>query len=143
LAFSLLAIMTRLLDWDINISIFIISISINVHVNVTIGPNNGFSASLDIGLKLGLGLGKEWDEGLDVPSIKYCCLLSTYHVAWPFVVLRCAKIWSLYNTNIFAPSSFDLQFFSGNSRPIFEALLFKFKIQKLYLIKLAHIFQSW
>ncbi len=133
-----MAITTRFLDCDINISIFIIGLSINVHVNVAIGHNNGFSASLDIGLKLGLGLGKEWDDGLDVPSINYCCLLSTYHVAWPFFVLSCAKIWSLYNTNVFAPSSFDLQFFQAISWPILEALLLKFKIQKLYLIKFAH-----
>jgi hypothetical protein len=58
LTFSLLAIMTSLLDCDINISNFIIGLSINVHVNVATCPNNGFDALVDIGLKLGLGLGR-------------------------------------------------------------------------------------
>jgi hypothetical protein len=47
--------------------------------------------SLNIGLRLCVEFGKDWEEGLDVPSIIDLCLFNTFLDACPLVVLNCAK----------------------------------------------------
>jgi hypothetical protein len=54
LAYNVLAIVARLLDYDMNIQlIFVIDLSIGVFVDVTTNFNDGPNISLEIGLHLG------------------------------------------------------------------------------------------
>ncbi len=134
--------MARLLDYDIKISILVVGLSIGVLVNVAIGPNDDPSISLDIGL--GLGLNEVKDDGFALPYFKNYNLLSTFHVAWPYVVFNCVKTWSLCNTTMYAPLHFMCMFsiLSRYLTTYFKVFFLKCRIQELQLIVSIHNFPN-